>query len=76
MSLLELALLGALLAPITEIQPVNSNTEYEVEDILDYKLVREKPRYLIKWRDYLQSENTWEPKSSLNCSEKLTSYHC
>jgi hypothetical protein len=47
-SLLELALLGALPAPITEIRPVNPNAEYEVKDILDYKLVRGKPRYLIK----------------------------
>jgi hypothetical protein len=47
-SLLEPALPGALPAPVTEIQPVNPNDKYEVEDILDYKLVRGKPRYLIK----------------------------
>jgi hypothetical protein len=36
-SLLELILLGVLPAPITEIELVNPNTEYEVEEILDYK---------------------------------------
>jgi hypothetical protein len=36
-SFLELVLLGVLLAPITEIEPVNPNTEYKVEEILDYK---------------------------------------
>jgi hypothetical protein len=36
-SLLELVLLGALPAPITEIDLVNPNTEYEIEKILDYK---------------------------------------
>jgi hypothetical protein len=36
-SLLELVLLGALPAPITEIELVNPNTEYEIEKILDYK---------------------------------------
>jgi hypothetical protein len=56
-SLLELAPLGAPLAPITEIEPVNPNAEYKVEKILDYKLVRGKLRYLIKWKDYPQSEN-------------------
>jgi hypothetical protein len=36
-SLLELVLLGALLAPVTEIKLVNLNTEYKVGEILDYK---------------------------------------
>jgi hypothetical protein len=36
-SLLELVLLGVLLAPVTEIEPVNPNTEYKVEEILDHK---------------------------------------
>jgi hypothetical protein len=36
-SFLELVLLGVLLAPVTEIEPVNLNIEYKVEEILDYK---------------------------------------
>jgi hypothetical protein len=36
-SLLELVLLGALLAPVTEIEPINLNTEYKIEKILDHK---------------------------------------
>jgi hypothetical protein len=36
-SLLELVLLGVLPAPVTEIELVNPNIEYEVEAILDYK---------------------------------------
>jgi hypothetical protein len=36
-SFLELVLLGVLLAPITEIELVNSNTKYKIEEILDYK---------------------------------------
>ena len=47
-SLLELVLPGVLLALVIEIKPVNPNAEYKVERILDYKLVRGKPRYLIK----------------------------
>jgi hypothetical protein len=35
--LLELVLLGALLVPITKIKPVNPNTKYKIEEILDYK---------------------------------------
>jgi hypothetical protein len=47
-SLLELVLSGVLSTSITEIRPVNPNAEYEVKDILDYKLVRGRSRYLIK----------------------------
>jgi hypothetical protein len=36
-SLLELVLLGVLLVPVTEIKPVNLNTEYKIKEILDHK---------------------------------------
>jgi hypothetical protein len=36
-SLLELVLLGALLALVTEIELVNPNAEYKIEEILDHK---------------------------------------
>jgi hypothetical protein len=36
-SFLELVLPGVLLVPVTEIEPVNPNTEYKVEKILDHK---------------------------------------
>jgi hypothetical protein len=57
-SLLELILLGVLLVPVTEIELVNPNTEYKIEEILDHKLVRNYIKYLVKWTDYLYSENT------------------
>jgi hypothetical protein len=47
-SLLELILLGVLLAPITEIELVNPNAEYKIEEILDYKQVRNYIKYLVK----------------------------
>jgi hypothetical protein len=47
-SLLEPVLLGVLLAPITEIEPVNPNTEYKIKEILDYKQIRNYIKYLIK----------------------------
>jgi hypothetical protein len=57
-SLLEPILLGVLPAPVTEIEPVNPNTEYEIKEILDYKQVRNYIKYLVKWIDYLYSKNT------------------
>jgi hypothetical protein len=47
-SLLELVLLGVLLAPVTKIEPVNPNTEYKVKEVLDHKQVRNYIKYLVK----------------------------
>jgi hypothetical protein len=73
-SLLELVLLGVLPAPVTEIEPVNPNTEYKVEEILEHKWVRNYIKYLVKWTDYLYSENTWETKIILKNLKKFTEY--
>jgi hypothetical protein len=47
-SFLELVPLGALLVPVTEIELVNPNTEYKVEEILDHKQVKNYIKYLVK----------------------------
>jgi hypothetical protein len=47
-SLLELVLLEILPAPITEIELVNPNMEYKIEEILDHKQVRNHTKYLVK----------------------------
>jgi hypothetical protein len=47
-SFLELILLGVLLVPVTEIEPVNPNTEYKIKEILDYKRIRNYIKYLVK----------------------------
>jgi hypothetical protein len=47
-SLLEPVLLGVLLAPVTEIEPVNLNAEYKIKEILDYKQVKNRVKYLVK----------------------------
>jgi hypothetical protein len=45
--------------------------EFEVEDILE----RRGQRYLIKWKGYLHSENTWEPVQNLgNCQMILRQF--
>src|SRR6201999_3062735 len=44
------------------------NEEYEVEGILYQRQGQHEDEYLIKWKGYPHSENTWEPKSNLgNC---------
>ena len=50
---------------------INNEEEYEVESILDSKVLRGKRFFLIKWKGYDSSENTWEPESNLSNSNDL-----
>ncbi|EDN91529.1 hypothetical protein SS1G_00932 [Sclerotinia sclerotiorum 1980 UF-70] len=73
-SLLELAPPGAPKAPETEIISTDQNAEYEVENILDCKYIRGKVKYLVKWEDYPDSENTWELEKDLKHLEKFEEF--
>jgi hypothetical protein len=73
-SLLELVLLGVLLVPVTEIELINPNAEYKIEEILDHKQVKNRVKYLVKWTDYLYSENTWETRVILKNLKKFMEY--
>ncbi|EAN30750.1 Chromo (CHRromatin Organization MOdifier) domain protein [Theileria parva strain Muguga] len=43
----------------------NDDDEFEVEDVLDFKYVKGKPKYLIKWKGYPPEDNTWEPEENM-----------
>ena len=57
-----------------EINPNNQEIKYEVKAILDQQEVDGQPRYLIKWRGYSHSDNTWEPEDNLNCPTILSDF--
>lgn len=52
----------------------NGDEEYEVEDIVDHKIARGKTSFLIRWKNYDASGDTWEPESSLSCPEIIARY--
>ena len=39
--------------------------EFEVEKIMDHKLVRRKEYFLIRWQGYSAFEDSWEPLENL-----------
>lgn len=48
-----------------EIMLESSTDIYEVEKIINRKILRNKKYYLIKWLCYPINQSTWEPKSNL-----------
>ena len=51
-------------------------TEFEVESILDSRLLRRKRHFLIKWKGYPIEDASWEPESNLKgCPELLADFH-
>jgi hypothetical protein len=50
--------------------------EYTAEAILDKSIINGETKYLVKWKNYPDSENTWEPIKHLeNCQPLVRRYH-
>jgi len=55
---------------------VEDETEYEVNKILDSKILRRKLFYLVDWKGYNPSERSWEPASHLtHCPDLVQEFH-
>jgi len=51
---------------------VEPDEEYQVKNILEKRMISGKTHYLIKWKGYNTSENTWELIENLNnCARTL-----
>lgn len=48
--------------------------DYEVEKIVDQKTEKGQKWFLVKWKDYPSSQNTWQLKSTLACPELLKKF--
>merc|ERR1712226_1108823 len=53
-------------------QPVE---QYVVESVVDKKVSKKgKIKYLLKWKNFPHSANTWEPAENLDCPDLLAKY--
>lgn len=48
--------------------------EFEVDKILDDKLIDKTKHYLVRWKGFNKEHDSWEPKRNLNCEKKLRTY--
>ncbi len=66
--------------PETPVPPppvlMDDNEEYEVAEILDSRLQRNRLQYFIHWKGYDESERTWEDASLCqNCPDLVEAFH-
>ena len=55
---------------------VDGEEEYEVEKIIDMKQMgrRRKTYYLVKWKGYPTSDNSWEPRENIHVDELIREF--
>ncbi|KIO17550.1 hypothetical protein M407DRAFT_84869, partial [Tulasnella calospora MUT 4182] len=55
---------------------VDEEEEWEVEAILNSRYYRKKLQYLIKWKGFDDSHNSWQPEADVeHCQELVEEYH-
>ena len=50
---------------------IEGEKEFEVEKILNKRMVRGKEKFLVRWKGYTAEEDTWENKKNLKNMKKL-----
>lgn len=55
-------------------EKVNDEEQYEVEAIVGSRSRCKQTQYHIKWKNFPESQNTWEFESDVNCPELIAQY--
>ena len=50
---------------------IKGEKEFEVEKILNKRTIREKKKFLVRWKDYTVEEDTWESRKNLENAKEL-----
>jgi hypothetical protein len=62
--------------PIPDPDIIAGQEEYEIDTILDSRLIRKQPQYLVKWKGFPNDENEWIPLKNLkHAQDAVKDYH-
>ena len=50
---------------------IEEEKEFEVEKILNKRIVRGKKKFLVRWKGYMVEEDTWENRENLRNTKEL-----
>jgi len=50
---------------------IKGEKEFEVKKILNKRIVREKKKFLVRWKGYMAEEDTWENRKNLENAKEL-----
>merc|ERR1712227_362716 len=54
----------------------NDQDEYEVESIVDKKILKNgKIKYLVKWKGWDEEDNSWEIEKNINSKKLIDEYN-
>lgn len=56
---------------IVRLEEEMEEEEYEVEKVVDKRVVNGHVQYLLKWKNYPDTDNTWEVSEGLQCPELI-----
>jgi len=54
---------------------VDGEEEWEVEEILDSRVVRKKLKFLVKWKGYGREDNSWEDSADVHAPELVQEFY-
>ena len=54
---------------------IEGEPEYSVDRILDSRVTRSDFEYLVHWRDYPNSEDSWEPWTEISRTKAFKAFH-
>jgi len=54
---------------------VEGEEEWEVEEILDSRLMRRKLKFLVKWKGFGREHNSWEDADNVHAPELVQEFY-